>query len=681
MAAQIRIARGNKANKSGGLLYGELFWEKTSSGELGTLYIGKPDGASGSDLAIGGARAMESLFYRGSLAGGTAFPVDAKVGDFWIMTADGTSALAEYKTGDWIVCIGIAQFTRVNNSGGQADEVSYVNAGTSLNATNVQDAITDLAKLKMQYAGTIASTAQVPAQPTVGGLYLITQSKTVTISADSSYVKGDWAFYDGTAWTHIPAGFTDAEDTGFDNTGVTRLNGTAVTQTNVQTALVDIFEHKADLDGSGKILVDQLPAAVLGSLQYQGTWDISVASPVLPTDTTVGHYYVVTGGQKTVGGVEYTDGDWIVRDSTGWEKVDNSDKLSGITVGASTLVGTPEIQGSDKVAVSAAGNVITVAGQNLVDYDSTLTAVETVVGTLPRIVDKAGKVGASSIVDTGSTVTIESDLTVGDANATGGAVRDTTFNGDVIINATGEVGSKGVHALKFVDTSGIGNAASIEAPAVLGGNPVITVPSATGTLIVKNSATTADKLAKFTADGVIANSAISDNGTTVTIEEPVVIGSAAVPENLTVNGLVQVVNVNSENAAKIAAPALTSDITVVLPSVSGTLATTDQLTQGVESAINGTAKTIAMFSGAHAVGNSIITQNAGDDTVTIAGKLKVGTAGVAQEFDVYGATKFFNAAGDQSVTFSAPTASSVQTLPDHDGVLLNDNSAIDGGVF
>jgi hypothetical protein len=88
-----------------------------------------------------------------------------------------------------------------------------------------------------------------------------------------------------------------------------------------------------------------------------------------------------------------------------------------------------------------------------------------------------------------------------------------------------------------------------------------------------------------------------------------------------------------------------------------------------------------MFSGAHAVGNSIITQNAGDDTVTIAGKLKVGTAGAAQELDVYGATKFFNAAGDQSVTFSAPTASSVQTLPDHDGVLLNDNSVIDGGVF
>lgn len=679
MAAQIRIARGNKANKNGGLLYGELFWEKTGSGELGTLYIGKPDGASGSDLAIGGARAMESLFYKGSLAGGTAFPAEARVGDFWVMTADGTSALAEYKTGDWLVCIGTAQFTRVNNSGGQADEISYVNTGTSLNATNVQDAITDLAKLKMQYAGTIASTAQVPAQPTIGGLYLITQSKTVTISGDNSYVKGDWAFYDGAAWTHIPAGFTDAEDTGFDTTGVTRPDGTAVTQTNVQTALVDIYTHKADLDGSGKVPVAQLPAAVLGSLQYQGTWDISGADPTLPADTVTGHYYIVTGGQKTVGGVEYTDGDWIVRDAGGWSKVDNSDKLSGITVGASTLVGTPEIQGSGKVAVSAAGNIITVAGQNLVDYDSTLTAVETAVGTLPRIVDKAGKVGASSIVDTGSMVTIESDLTVGDSNATGGAVRDTTFNGDIVINATGEAGSKGVHALKFVDTDD--NAASIQAPAVLGGNPIITVPSASGTLIVKNSATTADKIAKFTADGVVADSAISDNGTAVTVAAPVIVGSAATPQNLTVNGLVQVVDTSTEHSASLAAPALTSDVTIILPSASGTLATVDQLTQGVEGAIDGTAKTIAMFSDTHAVGDSIITQSVGDDTITIAGKLKVGTAGAAQELNVFGATKFFNAAGDQSVTFSAPTASSVQTLPDHDGVLLNDNSAIDGGVF
>jgi len=679
MAAQIRIARGNKANKNGGLLYGELFWEKTGSGELGTLYIGKPDGASGSDLAIGGARAMKSLFYKGSLAGGTAFPSGAQVGDFWVMTADGTGALVDYKKDDWLVCTGPNLFTRVNNSGGQADEVSYVNTGTSLNATNAQDAITDLAKLKMQYAGTIASTAQVPAQPTIGGLYLITQSKTVTIGGDSTYVKGDWAFYDGAAWTHIPAGFTDAEDTSFDNTGVVRPNGTSVTQNNVQTALVDIYTHKADLDGSGKVPVAQLPAAVLGSLQYQGTWDISGTDPELPTDTVVGHYYVVTGGQKTIAGVEYTDGDWIVRDANGWEKVDNSDKLSGITVSASTLVGTPEIQGSDKVAVNAAGNIITVAGQNLVDHDSTLTATETVVGTVPRIVNKTGTVGASSIIDTGTIVTIKSDLTVGDSNATGGAVRDTTFNGDIIINATGEVGSKGVHALKFVDTEG--NAASIKAPATLNGNLIITVPSVSGTLIVKNSATTTDKIAKFTADGVVANSAISDNGTTVTIAEPVVIGSAAIPENLTVNGQVQVVDVNSEHFVKVEAPALTSDVTIVLPSASGTLATTDQVTQGVGTAITGTTKTIAMFSGAHAVGDSIITQSASDDAITIDGKLKVGAAGVAQELDIYGTTKFFNAAGDTSVTFVAPTATSIQTLPDHDGVLLNDNSAIDGGEF
>ena len=57
MAAKIILARGDKANKAGGLSYGELFWQKTASGELGTLYVGKPDGASGDDLAIGDRKA------------------------------------------------------------------------------------------------------------------------------------------------------------------------------------------------------------------------------------------------------------------------------------------------------------------------------------------------------------------------------------------------------------------------------------------------------------------------------------------------------------------------------------------------------------------------------------------------------------------------------------------------
>ncbi len=685
MAAQIRIARGNKANKSGGLLYGELFWEKTGSGELGTLYIGKPDGASGSDLAIGGARAMESLFYKGSLAGGSSFPAEAKTGDFWVMTADGTSALAEYKSGDWLVCIGTAQFTRINNSGGQADEISYVNTGTGLNATNVQDAVTDLAKLKMQYAGQInlATEAGILATPVVGGLYLVTQDgvEIAGMTPATTAIKGDWVFYDGAAWTHIPAGYTEADSTAFDNTGVTLADGsTAVIATNVQDALEDIYAHKADLV-AGKIPVSQLPDSVVGGLQYQSTWDISGGSPALPTDTAVGHYYIIVGADNTpvvVGGISLTTGDWIVRDASGWQAVQGGGAVDAISVGSTHLQGDVSFAGSDKISVSPSGNIITVAGQNLVDFDSTIPTAE--IGNVPRLVATTGRIGAGSIKDTGSVVDVAADFTVGSAQAIGtGTPKTTKLYGDVTIGATGESGSKVAHVLKLEDTAG--NAASIKAPAVLGGNPIITVPSATGTLIVKDSATTADKLAKFTADGVVANSAISDNGSIVTIAEPVVVGSASTPQTLTVNGQVQVVDTNTEHSASLAAPALTSDVTIILPSASGTLATVDQLTQGVEGAIDGTAKTIAMFSDTHAVGDSIITQNATDDTITIAGKLKVGTAGAAQELNVFGATKFFNAAGDQSVTFTAPTVSSIQALPETDGTLLNSNSAVDGGEF
>ena len=684
MSAKIVLARGSKTNKTGGLTYGELFWESTKSGEMGTLYIGKPDGASAADMAIGGARAMQSLFYRGSLAGGTAFPSDAKTGDFWVMTADGSVALADYKANDWLVCTGSAQFTRVNNSGGVADQISYDHTGTSLNATNVQDAITDLAKLKMQYAGQInlANEAGTIASPIIGGLYLIVQDG-VEISGDSSYIKGDWAFYDGTTWTHIPAGFTEAVNTSFDNTGVTLGDGsTAVTKTNVQTALADLYEHKADLV-AGKVPVSQLPSSVVGGLQYQGTWDISGTTPTLPTDTAVGHYYVIVGADSTpivVGGLSLTTGDWIVRDATAWESVQGGGAVDAITVGTTHLQGDVSFAGSNKIAITPSGNIITVAGQSLVDYDSTIPSAA--IGNVPRLVASTGKIGAGSMVDSGSTVDVEADFTVGSVNAIGtGAPKTTKLYGDVTVGATGASGSKATHGLVFEDKAG--GSVTVKAADAVGAEVAITLPSTDGILIVEKTVTTATHLAKFSADGVVADAGITDDGLKVTFAEPVFIGAEGAALNLTVFGAVKVGDVNSGNTANVVVPALGGNVTITLPSVSGTLATLADLTNATEGAVSGTDHTIAMFdSTGHAVGDSVITQSTGaNPAISVAGKLIVGDAGAAKELDVYGPTKFFNAVGDQSTTFSVPTATTTQAMPATSGTLLNDNSTVDGGVW
>ena len=546
MSNRIRIARGSKANRPVDLQYGEFYWEKVANGTSeGVLYMGTPDGTTSGALAIGGARAMASWYYRGIWNTADAFPANPNVGDLYLMGVDGIGPLDVFKTGDLAIFAGGASWLRINNqqnssadivaysntishltaatvqdaidelaakrfqfgglfdaSGGTypaspkpgqffisqkdgtvsgtaylkgdaafwdgttwskipfsqafpadgiqgtgtsnklakfngahgiadsnisdsgtqvtvavntviqgsaqvdtlkvgdgvtkqatisvpagvgniaitlpstagtlmrtadnlpASQVTYDHTGTALAATTTQAALTEIAKGKMAYAGTIATGPDYPASPVIGGLYLITAdinlgATTEPVFAGTDYVKGDWAFYDGQTWVRIPAGYTDAINTSFDNTGVKLGDGTtAVTETNVQTALAKLYTKKADLDANGLVPESQLPASIVGALSYKGTWD---ASTPYPTGATQGSYYVVSAAGNTGGG-DYEIGDWIVYNGTAWQKIDNSDKLSGIKVGAGTLVGTPEIAGdaTSGISVTAASGIITV---------------------------------------------------------------------------------------------------------------------------------------------------------------------------------------------------------------------------------------------------------------------------------------------------------------------------------
>jgi len=116
--AKVRVARGSRANlpsafDANTLLYGELYWEREeSSVSKGVLYVGKPDGvADGTNdkepLPIGGSRAMQSLYVRGTWdPSGGAYPSDAEIGDVFIADDDGTGFTSAIKFGDWAVCVG-----------------------------------------------------------------------------------------------------------------------------------------------------------------------------------------------------------------------------------------------------------------------------------------------------------------------------------------------------------------------------------------------------------------------------------------------------------------------------------------------------------------------------------------------------------------------------------------------
>ncbi len=242
-----------------------------------------------------------------------------------------------------------------------SSQADFTNTDTSSTTTDAQAALSELFHIKLQYAGVITSGPAYPDPAIVGGIYIIASEMTL---GGTSYLKSDFAVYTGgspySGWMRIPAGLGDAHNVAFNKTDVTYGDGvTPVATTQVQAALADIYAHKADLDGTGRLPASQLPLSVVGALQYQGTWDVSIPSQTYPADTIVGHFYVVVGGPATVEGVYFTNGDWIIRNTSGWDHIQGGDTVDTIRVGATGLHGTVDFAATLPLVVSAGSNTVT----------------------------------------------------------------------------------------------------------------------------------------------------------------------------------------------------------------------------------------------------------------------------------------------------------------------------------
>ena len=107
--------------------------------------------------------------------------------------------------------------------------------------------------------------------------------------------------------------------------------------TALDNAKQDISEKNqangyAPLDSGAKIPIANLPDSVVGQVEYQGTWNASTNTPTLanpPASTTKGHYYV-TNVAGTQFGLSFLDGDWIISNGSGWDKVDNTDAVTSV---------------------------------------------------------------------------------------------------------------------------------------------------------------------------------------------------------------------------------------------------------------------------------------------------------------------------------------------------------------
>jgi len=143
------------------------------------------------------------------------------------------------------------------------------------------------------------------------------------------------------------------------NTDITGL-GTASTKD------AGVANGVATLDGSGTVPVSQLPAAVLGALSYQGTWNASTNTPTLTSSVgTKGYYYVVNvAGSTNLNGItDWQVGDWAVYNGSAWQKIDNTDAVTSVNGYTGTVVLTySDVGAFPATSTTGSGNVVLATG-------------------------------------------------------------------------------------------------------------------------------------------------------------------------------------------------------------------------------------------------------------------------------------------------------------------------------
>jgi hypothetical protein len=117
----------------------------------------------------------------------------------------------------------------------------------------------------------------------------------------------------------------------------------------------------ATLDGGGTVPTSQLPAAVLGALKYQGTWNATTNVPTLTSSVgTQGYYYVVaTAGTTNLDGINsWAIGDWAIYSGTAWQKIDNTDAVTSVNSYTGTVVLGASDVGAQPVFTSQTANYV-----------------------------------------------------------------------------------------------------------------------------------------------------------------------------------------------------------------------------------------------------------------------------------------------------------------------------------
>jgi hypothetical protein len=223
---------------------------------------------------------------------------------------------------------------------------------------NADHQLTGLGTMAEQNANAVAITGG-----TISGVTIPASNVTGTLGVPNGGTGATTltGYVKGTGTTAMTAAAT------IPNTDITGL-GTASTK-DAGAAL-----GVATLDAGGKVPVSELPAAVLGALSYQGTWDASTNTPTLTSSVgTKGYYYVVSvAGNTNLNGItDWLVGDWAVYNGTVWQKVDNTETVTSVNgqIGAVVLTTTNIAEGTNLYYTDARARAAISAGTGI-SYDN-----------------------------------------------------------------------------------------------------------------------------------------------------------------------------------------------------------------------------------------------------------------------------------------------------------------------
>jgi hypothetical protein len=362
----------------------------------------------------------------------------------------------------------------------------------------------------------------------------------------------------------VPQGGTGATTlTGYvKGTGTAALTGSATIPNTDITGLGTASTKDAGaalgvatLDSSGKVPISELPAAVIGALSYQGTWDASTNTPTLTSSVgTKGYYYVVSvAGSTNLNGItDWLVGDWAVYNGTAWQKVDNTDSVTSVNGLTGAVVLTASSVGAvPTTRTITAGTGLTGGGDLSADrtfaIDSTvvtLTGTQTLTNktlTSPivnEILDANGNevLGLLSTASATDYLAIKNGIGVGVPLHISSEGSSANIGLHIQPKGTGLVtisdGTDFNKGIRFRSSGSAANAITL-LDAVSTAGHVVTLPDATTTLVGRN---TTDTLTNKSISGStntlsnignssLTNSAITINGTSTSLGGSISVGT------------------------------------------------------------------------------------------------------------------------------------------------------------